>query len=337
MAVTLFKAHKALVLFVDKVGLTMDFQHEEDQKLIHERVNLLLGTNAHAVEKPGGTVQYKHRVNVWSGPFGSAKLLEMQYGPKHDSRFMKLEWNPSQINQSDVRDLLEDIMPNGVKDIATAKANVTRIDLSADLIGKRLGDLLFQYPKMRTAKLLFNGPDEHERQLETLKMGSDAGVTQVVIYDKYAEVKQWNGKHSQAKKELPADPTTRVEIRLKPGKNPTDLLKMENPFVKLRISQRPLTHVQDDTWDLFCAACESRGAQTALSMVKSEAKRKKYKQALAATAPTWWNAKMLGEQLAHVINMALFLDKDIPAPVLKPLKVPVVLKPKSASAPTLEL
>jgi hypothetical protein len=323
MGITLKKVHKPLVLAVDKAALTLDYSAKHEQDFIIDRAKLLL-VSVPYTKHVGENSLYKHVLQIWSAPFGGARLFEVQYQPKHDARFVRLEWNPTQVDAEEVREWIETLLPGGTKDLATSKARATRIDYAVD-VQRRLGDLLLSYPKMRVSRLFFNGADEQKRTLETLYIGSGKGAVRVVAYDKVAETLVFNGKHQNATKPIPPEPTTRIEVRLAPNIAPLLLLEGKNPFSSLQVWERPQEAANEPLWDLFRGACEAYGAQTALAMVPTEGARKRVKAILKT--PTWWSPKHVTAQLASAINHALILDQNIPPAPPTPVVADLPLMP----------
>jgi len=120
----------------------------------------------------------------------------------------------------------------------------------------------------------------------TIYIGSSKSNAQFRIYDKQkkniADGLTTNGE----------DPLTRFEsVQKRLGLSPCELVKMCNPFPKLKIADlgKAKAMYVDSEWPGFLVTCQFEGVPRALHMIKEQARRKKYKAALNSIPVPWWN------------------------------------------------
>jgi hypothetical protein len=143
--------------------------------------------------------------------------------------------------------------------------------------------MLMAYPGMQVSKGHYKSG-----KTETLYVGGYECAKLVVLYDKVQQVKHLNAtKHMKLQE--PVDPTTRLELRLRPDAGIDQLRELPNPYIKLILSTVPLlSKTEQQLWRLFIAVAQFRGLQDALLMIEDKYQRKKFKESLGSTKPTWW-------------------------------------------------
>ena len=257
-------------LFCDKLTFTIDYKSPADQQHIADNIKEFIDANGQAKHYPGK--QYKHRVFVYAGDYPSTLQVLVEYEPKTSGlNFFRFDFNPAHVDMEWIEWFLLTVLPGGIDDIVD-KGRVTRIDLSVDLMGIHVDSLLAAYPGMQVSRLFCKSG-----KTETLYLGGTEGAKFVVLYDKVQQVKHQNAKW-HVDKPLPASPTTRIEIRLRPDAAILQLASMENPFQKLIIAPLASVPTQDELlWRLFVAVAQVRGAQDALLMIDDKNQRKKFR------------------------------------------------------------
>jgi len=294
-------------LFCDKLTFTIDYKHPVERAWVSDRMKEFCSQKLQVKQHPGQ--RYKHRVFVYQGAYPSTMQMLIEYEPKASGlSYVRIDFNPAHCDMDAVKALLLSVLPGGLDDLPV-RAKVTRIDLSVDLIGVHIDSLLLAFPGMQVSQV-------HCKSglTETLYLGGYEGAKHVVVYDKVQEVKHLNAtKH--LKKQLPADPTTRIEIRLRPECGLAQLADMENQFKKLILSSWATAPKQDNlTWKLFIALAQCRGLHDALLMIDDKPLRKKYREQVAGASPHWWKGDSIWEGWPKVLTEVFMLNASTVTP-----------------------
>ncbi len=277
-----FKAKHVKVskLFCDKLSFTIDYAHKYEHAHIEMAMNELVSSKMANLYRRW---PYKQGVSIYLGEYPSQVRMVILWEPRYaGAGYMRVEFNPNYADLEHVYALLTHILPDGFDDVQL-KARITRFDASVDLEGISPDELLAYGPGKQISCVHCKS-----RKTETLELGCKESGNMIVIYNKQLEVKEKNSKKKTALP-VPKEPTTRIEINLKPGLNVEGLIHLDNPFQNLVI--RPfaaLPEVDSQTWRLFVALAQFRGAQDALLML-DEPTRKKFKQKLEAVKCDWWD------------------------------------------------
>ena len=227
----------------------------------------------------------------------------IEYGPKASGlSFLRFDCNPSHADMERIEAFLCQVLPGGLDDLPL-KAKVTRFDLSVDVTGVHIDSLLAAFPGMQVSRGYYKSG-----KTEALYLGGYEGARHVVMYDKVAEVIHLNAKRKE-NKPLPPDPTTRIEIRLRPDVGPVQLTAIENPFLKLIVSSLASVPTPDDQmWKLFVAVSQFRGAQDALLMIEDKNMRTKFRERIKVGNPSWWQAEKLWENWHPLLHETFMLN-----------------------------
>lgn len=268
-------------MFCDRLVFTIDYQKPADQLQVVKTMQEFCSQKMQVKQHFG--LRYKHRVFVYQGAYPSTMQMLIEYLPKVSGlSFFRIDFNPAHCDMDMVKALLLNVLPGGLADLPL-KAKVTRIDLTVDVEGVHIDCLLAAYPGMQVSRIYCKSG-----KTETMYLGCYEGAKLAVLYDKVQQVKRRNAK-MHLNTALPPDPTTRVELRLRPDMDLLQLTELDNPFQKLIISSWPMVKGQEDQiWKLFIAVAQSRGLHDALLMIKDKNERKKYRDRIVTAAPAWW-------------------------------------------------
>ena len=254
-------------LFIDNISLT----HH-----INRRLRKALKRRFFALKNQGTLVNYKKRNKVSAKsktPFSkkiykySAELrfkykdistcahlsLEPFRRKKGETRYFRIEFNPSYISPRDMDkliSLLTYLLAESMNSFYE-EANVTRVDFTIDIPNIRVGELLMRGPGFNNGKL---HRDPWGRLLTT-QLGTARKI--VKLYDKKAEieikVKLCNNEPD----------VTRLEIRIKPNMLIPELKSLSNPFLDLKFYT---TRIDPDDFDPeFIHLMQKEGLQTAFT------------------------------------------------------------------------
>lgn len=244
------------------------------------------------------------------------------------TRFMRLEWNPASAQrvcgnaiQRMMHVLARCTSGNPLQLIA--RANITRIDLTFDLHRVSLDSFLVH----TTLRKNYSGQyfQLHEEfhptgKLNARYIGKPDGERHLLMYDKRLQVKMQQIRknptrrmddrgRSAIKRIVPT--RTRFELRLRKVGSWEKLFELPNPFEKYTvIACKNLGGIaHDHHMRFFISACQTWGAQSALSVIKNTRERKKYADALkVCDPPSWWNPELIRAELPKAIARAIWFE-----------------------------
>src|SRR5450759_357481 len=284
-------------MFCDKLSFTIDDIDNYDCAHIVHVINELVSLK---LARKHWSKNYKHCVSIFEGEFPSKMLMLVQWEPHFmNAGYIRVELNPNYADMNHVCALLMEILPGGIEDVHT-KARITRFDVSLDLVGLQPDELLAYAPGKQISRIYCKSG-----KIETLYLGGyDSGT--IVIYDKQLEVKEKNSKY-KTNIPVPKEPTTRIEIRLKPGMGIDELLHIKNPFQTLVIRTfASMSFVHTELWRLFFAVAQSRGAQDALLML-DENTRKKFRPQIESVKCDWYNPDAIWSTWHQLLSEVFWL------------------------------
>lgn len=296
-------------LFCDKITFTIDYPNPKDQQTIAKNMKELTAGKMHSYK--GYSKRYVHRIFVKEkDEWDNALQMMVEYLPRASgTSFVRLDFNPAHCDMERILWFLTILLPGGVTDLA-AKGKVTRIDLTVDLTGVHVSSLLAVYPAMQVSKVYCKSG-----MIETLGIGCYEGAKKIILYDKTRQVKEMNEKFG-TNYSIPTDPTTRVEICLRPNCGLSHLIELDNPFEKLIVSSiASIPKLDDLTWKLFIAVAQMRGAQDALLMVDDKNLRKAYRERVKGGIAQWWNVTKIWAGW-HGVLEDVFMLKDCTPPIM---------------------
>lgn len=278
------KQVKVSKLFCDKLSFTIDYINHDEQAHIVQVINELVLSK---MAQPYWRWPYKKGVCIYLGEYPSQIRMIILWEPSYaGAGYMRVDLNPNYADMDYVYALLSQILPGGITDVYL-KARITRFDVSVDLVGIRPDEFLAYASGKQISKIHCKSG-----KTETLYLGGQDSDNMIAIYNKQLEVKEKNNKY-KTNIPVPKWPTTRLEIRLKPGMDIEGLIDFANPFENLVI--RPFASVpvvDSELWRLFVALAQFRGAHDALLML-DESNRKKFRQRIEAVKCDWWNPAII--------------------------------------------
>lgn len=200
--------------------------------------------------------------------------------------YLRIDFNPARIDIQACNFVLAGLLPGGVQDVRML-AKCTRFDATVDVQGIHPDQLMVYYPKMTVSRSFRN-----KGHCETLEMGRFDGDKRITVYDKVAKAKHWNEKHA-IKVAVPHDPTTRIEIVLRPAAFHDQMLELPDPFSPLSVTSCvKLLGTETDLFRIFISAAQAHGAHDVLLQL-SEGNRKGIKNILEKFSCQWWKPKDL--------------------------------------------
>lgn len=284
-------------LFCDKLSFTVNYLLKPEHQHI-EQVVKALGSLA----MPYKRRPYKKGVKVYQGDYPNQMTMVIQWEPIHSGvAFLRVDFNPSKADMAHVHNILNEVLPDGWADVLT-RAVFTRFDAAVDVQGVLPHQLLAYYPKKTVSEI-------HCKSgvIETMYIGTAEAANRVVVYDKLLQVTEVNKKFN-LKLPKPLGPTTRVEIRMKPGVQAEGLAGIENPFENLLLRLYSLLSKEGpELWRTFVALVQFRGAQDALLLL-DQPTRDKFRATLKAVPCDWWNPEKLWEGWEALVIDVLMLE-----------------------------
>jgi hypothetical protein len=287
-------AAKLSPLFCDKISVTFKPEPGQAEKIDPAVLGLIEDHHARKVHKPMYALSAEIDVSPPHSIPGSAWLL-VQCQPKANRSYFRCEFNPSKVDLTEVRQFLDHIVPGGYPSLIK-RGVCTRIDLTVDVSGVAIDDLLLSHPNFSKSSGFYGCGCT-----ETYYIGTSKSPRRFCFYDKLAETKR-NNLTQLVKEPLPEVPMTRIEVRL--GQDPyvAELASLENPFVSLQVaSYNNDSAYGNEAFQMFLDSCRWRGAQDALLRL-SPRTRKKFRQRLAEGSSDWWRPAELWAQWPEVFR-----------------------------------
>lgn len=278
---------KLLPLIIDKISITVGIAVADMKQVSANCTNLAADYGAYIKLNKA---HYKYTVKIMlDNHQGQTTPLLVQWFPRPPKdqskadlpkmKFLRLEWNPSQIETYYIKSTLEmkGILPKGF-DSLLKSGSITRIDLAVDIKYTIPGKLSFYCPDIQCTQLYLKSG-----KIQTAYLGSKESDKQFVIYDKSAEMKK-KSKADCSKETKMLQELTRVELRLRPKKLMSfkQLLAMDNPFSVLELvaSRKPKKSASSDEYRLLQKVCCYEGVNQALALISDKTKKNKYRHQL---------------------------------------------------------
>src|ERR1022692_3857131 len=205
------KGVKVSPLFCDKLAIVIQYKTSAERNHVRQGLKYLKYNSHGHYAYDGGKAKYKSGFYLYVELSEMVSKLLIQADPKYyTDHFLRVDYNPAHADPGTVRWLLDQVLPGGWMDIAT-HSTCTRFDATVDVTGVSVEELLVCYPQMSRSRVICKSG-----KTETYELGAYQGDKHVVIYEKCAEIKQWNAKHA-IKKAVPTCPVAALEIVLRPS------------------------------------------------------------------------------------------------------------------------
>jgi hypothetical protein len=220
-------------LFIDRISLTYDVASEDHKKYLLAAVKEK-GWLDTWTDKKASKSSYQYNVSrsltLPDKDFEQDNVAILELDPRYTSTpFLRLDYNPHKISYLGLETCLESVLPFDLADIYEA-GGVSRVDIAMDIVGVNPMQVVLDYQKTRhRANYIESGA------LETVYIGTDTGVNQLVMYDKVAEMKAKKLKiKPMSDYQFPTTSITRIEMRHRPKITKTNKIKKFNQMHKLQ-------------------------------------------------------------------------------------------------------
>lgn len=284
-------------LFCDKLTFTIDYYHKYEQNHIEKEIEAL-----GPLAKPYRRRPYKYGARIYLGEYPNQMCMLIQWKPIFtDAAYLRVDLNPRYADMDHVYALLSAILPGGLADVQL-KARITRFDASVDLTGISPDQFLAYAPGKQISRIYCKSG-----RTETMYLGGYESGNTIVIYDKQLEIKEMNNKNKTSIP-VPTDLTTRVELRLHPGLSVAELFHVESPFQDLVIRPfSPYPEVDTETWRLFIALAQFRGAHDAMKLLEKST-RDIFKKKIESVICGWWDPASIWSTWGELLEEVFILQ-----------------------------
>lgn len=307
--------HKALKPKIDGIAFTYDIPIEHRD---YVKANLVgLGEEPGEPWKPLiKTKMYSLRRSLRHPASGESILIEAAPPPppglKAPVSYLRFKFNPAKLGPDGVaflRDRLTEVfLIEHPWSLIASHCTVTQMDVAADLLGVKTGDLLVGDYKPGSAKA---GP------LKRMFVFSAAGALEsLYLVGKSAKVRLYNKRQELIDKKEPAafggTAYTRIEMVTKPQRPITKLAAMTNPFGKLTVHNLTKPVEPPDglhNWTFFLDCCRVRGLKAALALLPTDELRQAYQDALSAAEVPIWKPEKLWAKWPAVLEASGLLPE----------------------------
>lgn len=215
------------------------------------------------------------------------------YPRNSNSNFMKVEWLPSKTESCRVADLVNLILPGGYADLVTY-GTIRRVDITTQIDGVFLPDLLYHYPNLKINKNYAGSKGN-----ESVYMGAATSEKCFTLYDKAKQVKDKNKKKYPIHKcTIPSGKKIQVEFKFKPKKQQitlSNLSTLAKPhYEKLEIMRLCFLPKQETVFDslvnVTISNMQTRGFNKALQMIDGKKRRDEVENRVRKLCrAAWWD------------------------------------------------
>jgi hypothetical protein len=277
---------------IDKLSLTLsDYTEKQKFEMMGAALQFMDGGWGQKVFLRTG-----YKLNIMVRLQSTTERALFSWDPVIKTRpYFRIDFNPSKLGPEAIEQLIYEqidlVLDFGVPEFH-AKAKISRIDIAIDLLGVSIQDLfVFSDQAVRSAKY------ERFGTLESIYLGSSKSTAQTRIYDKVAEMIA-KGQMVES-----VQPITRIERVVRNAGSLKNLAKMKNHFSTLHLASMSdkANGIPIPIWRMFVSHTQRHTTQAALAQLpKSE--RAKYKAALKANEPIWWDTAEIWKQWPALID-----------------------------------
>ena len=277
---------------VDKISLTLSgYTEKEKFEMIGAALQFMDGGWGQQVYPRTG-----YKLNIMVPLQSTTERVLFSWDPVIKKRpYLRIEFNPSKLGPKGIKYLFNEeidlLLEYGTPEFHD-KAKISRIDIAFDLLGVSIQDLsVFSDQAVRSAKF------ERFGALESIYLGKSSSQAQTRIYDKVAEMIA-KGLIVESDQ-----PITRIERVVRNAGYLKNLDKMKNHFSTLQFASMGGTSngIPAHVWEMFVSHTQRHTTQAVLAqMPKSE--RAKFKAALKANEPIWWDTADIWKQWPALVD-----------------------------------
>lgn len=302
-------------LVVDMLSLTFDVPLADSDELLDRASDFSKSYDGHAyLHRLASTSRsYKYSFVIRSATGSHLGFLEF-HPSNRKANFARLEFNPTTIGKrgtAEVLRLIRGIFGQNYRRYF-AEGNITRLDLSVDIVKLAACDVLMFGNRYRTSSVWgrsWNQDGMESWATETVCIGAPVSDYVAKVYDK--TVQMWKVK-GVTTDEL----VTRIEVSICPRGEDGHSIKMKdlgdikNPFAALSVAYYPAPEDDDPWFVFFVHACHRIGPEEALRRIKNKSKRSLYRNKLASHVFDWWQPEALWEKLQRkLMSIEVFMTK----------------------------
>lgn len=280
-------------LKIDKLSLTLSgYTEKEKFEMIGAALQFMDGGWGQQVYP----TKIKYKLNIMVPLRSTTERVLFSWNPtKKTWPYFRIDFNPSKLGTEAIEQLIyveiDLLLEYGVAEF-NAKAKISRIDIAIDLSGVSIQDLfVFSNQAVRSAKY------DRKGNRESLYLGSSKSTAQTRIYDKVAEMIA-KGQMVES-----VQPITRIERVVRNAGYLKNLAKMKNHFSTLHLASMDGTAngIPIHIWRMFVSHAQRHTTQAALAQLPKP-ERAKYKAALKANEPIWWDTAEIWKQWPALID-----------------------------------
>jgi len=324
-------------LFIDRLVQTITINSDE-----HDEIKFLLDQMLEEERLlPPKDGDYSNLVKSYRFayliPFGSDCFCTLKIFPrKPNNRFMRIDWNPASALRAcqnpfeKIIDLLSEIIPSFDFEFHIMGGNVTRMDLTFDLVGVSIDSISVHTILRKSVSGRYYYPRQKFHRtgyLNSIEIGKPDGDKYLLIYNKKLEQESRRISRNPRQSASPApngrrrrvEPEcTRFELRLGTLGSLGNLQYSENPFAAYSVESflQLSSAIPGHAWYFFLNSCKLIGTQATLSAIAERRERKKYSDSIKTlNPPPWWNPDDIWAQFPGAL-LKLF-DRDEAAEIVE--------------------
>ncbi len=285
-------------IFIDGLSITLPIGSKAEENAI-----IKCFKEKELLDSWGYTGTHKKGYDYYAYPIvneATDDKLFLQCSPSSGQKnFFRIEFNPSKVDMSEVRILMNQLLAGGYKQLVEY-GRITRVDVAFDASRISPHQLLFHVPQFSIGKCYYKSGN-----VQSVYLGCDESENQYVVYDKNAHIQYNNQKKKEKfKAPVPVHGLTRIEYRYRPDKPfmLKELLTIKNPFNNLKLTAYPQSLVSKDSlFRLLLAVSRFQGMNQALLNIAKHDRPKYIKLLINSGKTAWYKPDTIWESFSAAV------------------------------------
>lgn len=304
---------------IDKISVVSNIENEDDRKGISSLLTNCVKDDEFPdirnVTKIGfrqSSLLQKYRINAHIGPPDCSDPVLLQVGPrKQGLKFLRLEWNPSNLNDEQwvaIEEAWKEVGLGWVSwDDILLPAKVTRVDVAVDIYNADISQAQVEYSKPAKTHAYYDPAGKLQTAYygigPSIKTTKRSGDTK--LYDKRAHLIE-----SDLSPVLGEVPHMRVEFTIRSSHGPLlkDLNQLKSPLERISLRYIDGEALSDlpAKWHWFFDACQRKGVGKVLQAMDT-AERPEAEEVIKTYSRNIWHTEKLWSHWPDVVSNSTLL------------------------------
>lgn len=226
---------------------------------------------------------------------------------------MRLDWNPAKAGPTATAQIVNTLGRHVPEfQMAWANANITRADLTVDVIGLQIEQVYAFTGSANTRQITYR---ENKGKLNAFYLGVPKSQRRLAVYDRRFREFGNDSRFARPRDTgrapylLPSE--TRFEFRFTRIGKISEISSFENGLSRysIALAYKARAYEGDTSWRRFVEQCDRFGAQDALSIIADPRRRALYRRILEThCAPDWFDRHVIWTEAVRVMRNALIIS-----------------------------